>query len=315
MAKSNVRQDKPLTKPQRELVDKNLGLVAVHIRRNVRNVDSGRSDRQYDDLFQEGCCGLIQAARTYDPDKGIPFAAYALWRIHTAVSGALYESQSAIRTPRRRGRKDADPHRRDEAPKVFALDSDPRDTRHHPYAEGGETLGDRLRSKIEAAVALAARRAGRRRAPRPDRRELMDVLIRERLLVAEPDARTALREIARRTGSSYTRVLQCERRMLQGVRQILSGDLEFRRIVELVRRAPRGADAPVDDDVRGELRRLAAAVLAGRLAACDESFRQKMLWDLLAEDRARLIGVLTAVFDELSDERIEALQVEAAMTP
>lgn len=315
MTEARVNKNAPLTASQKELVQQNVGLVAVHIKRNVRNLGTARSDRQYEDLFQEGCCGLIQAARSFDPEKGIPFAAYALRRIHTAVSTALYESASPIRTPRRQQtRKSSNPLEAGKTPKVYQLDSEPNDRRRESFAdEGAETLGDRLRTKIETAIHLATRKVGRRRAPRSDREALMDMLIRERLLVAEPDAKTALREIARRTGSSYTRVLQCERRILQAVRQMLSGDLEFLRLMAMVKQEDRGADTPLDDPMREELRRLAAAVLAGRLNACEKQRSQEMLWNLIAENRERLITVLLAVFEELDDQRIEKLQIDAAV--
>jgi len=302
-----------LDEHQRALVRGNVGLVAVHIRRNVRNVNSRRVDRDYEDLFQEGCCGLIQAARTFDPAKGIPFAAFALRRIHTAVSGALYESASPIRRPRRRSKKDANPAGSETSPKVFQLENDPRDSRHQPDPLGGEdTLGDRVRAKIETAMSMATRSVDRRRAPRGDRRALMDMLIRDRLLIAEPTAKTSLREIARQTNSSYTRVLQCERRILQAVRQMLSGDLEFLRLLTMIRQDQRGTETPVDDDMRAELRRLAATVFVGRLQSCDARRRERLLWDLVAKDRDKFVDLLERLFDDLDDQRISAIQIEAA---
>lgn len=298
---------------QQALVRDNVGLVAVHIRRNVRNVHSGRADRDYEDLFQEGCCGLIQAARTFDPTKGIPFAAFALRRIHTAVSGALYESASPIRRPRRRSKKNANPAGPEIPPKVFQLENDPRDGRHQPDPLGGDdTLGDRVRAKIETAITMATRKVDRRRAPRGDRRALMDMLIRDRLLIAEPTAKTSLREIARQTNSSYTRVLQCERRILEAVRQMLSGDLEFLRLLSMIRQDQRGTDTPVDNEMRTELRRLAATVFAGRIQSCDARRRERLLWELVARDRDRFVDLLERLFDDLDDDRINALQIEAA---
>ena len=68
----------PLTDEQRRLVRKNIGLVAVHLRRYVRNLEVPRSDREWEDLFQEGCLALIRAALTFRTERGIPFAAFAL---------------------------------------------------------------------------------------------------------------------------------------------------------------------------------------------------------------------------------------------
>ena len=77
-----------LTETQRRLVARNLGLVGLHLRRNVSNLAAPRRDREWDDLFQEGCLGLIQAAILFREDRGIAFAAFALPRIRNAVSRA-----------------------------------------------------------------------------------------------------------------------------------------------------------------------------------------------------------------------------------
>jgi len=42
-----------------------------------------------DDLIQEGSLGLLAAARTYDPTRGVPFTAYARLPIKHAICRAL----------------------------------------------------------------------------------------------------------------------------------------------------------------------------------------------------------------------------------
>ncbi len=72
-----------------------MGLVAVHLRRYVANLGEPRRDREWEDLFQEGCIGLIRATVRFRPERGITFAAFALPRIHNAVSKAeCYEFES-----------------------------------------------------------------------------------------------------------------------------------------------------------------------------------------------------------------------------
>ena len=220
----------PLTVEQRALVEANLGLVALHIRRNVRNLGAPRSYRDFEDLFQEGCCGLIHAARSFDPVRGIPFPAYALPRIHTAVSTALHGNASLVKVPRRRRARKSGNHANSEAapevPRVYAFEDNPADGRPRgPEPTAGQnTIGERLRDKYDVAVDVASRSAGWRKSRRADRQELVGRLVEHRFRVAEPEAKTALREIARETGSSYSRVLQCERRLKQGVRRALAGD-------------------------------------------------------------------------------------------
>lgn len=277
-----------LTEGQRKLVEDNMGLVGLHIRRCVRNTAVGKSDRDYDDLFQEGCIGLIQSARKFDPQAGIPFAAFALPRIHTAVSAALIRDESLIRVPRKRkrvNRGDAgatkspvEPPNR-EKPKVYSLDVDPRLGEMSDPTEGGETrtIGERLREKYEQAVEVATRIVTRRKATRSDRGELIERIIQQRLLVPEDDAKTALRQIARDTNSSYSRVLQCERRIQSAMRRALTGDLEFRQLQESARRSEIGANQQIDPALEKQLREDAAESCWRRLTALKRPARKRFI--------------------------------------
>jgi len=261
----------PLNAAQKELVERNIALVGLHIRRRVRRVRADRSDCEYKDLFQEGCCGLIQAARSFDPASGIPFAAYALPRIHTAVSTALQRNASLVRLPRvRRRRRRTDPTRmrrclpESTAPhdtrrlfRVISLTSEPlaREERHDPHLP---TIGERLAHKLDLARDAAVRRIlSHGRIQRPDRGRLVQQVVDERLRIAEDSERTALRRIARETGSSYTRVLQCERRLHAEMRRMLSADLEFQQLRRMARRCDHGQDTPLDAEAQGALRALA----------------------------------------------------------
>jgi RNA polymerase sigma factor (sigma-70 family) len=277
-----------LTDRQRRLVEENLGLVGVHIRRCVRNTAVGKTDRDYDDLFQEGCIGLIQSARKFDPDGEIPFAAFALPRIHTAVSAALLRDESLIRVPRKRkrvaqpgdaenGGTDATPQR--EIPRVYSLDIDPRLGGVVGPNETSETytIGERLREKYEQAVEVATRIVTRRKATRADRGELIERIIQQRLLVPEEDAKSALRQIARDTNSSYSRVLQCERRIQSAMRRALTGDLEFRQLQESARRSEVGPDQEIDPDLESRLKESAAESCWRRLTALKRPARKRFI--------------------------------------
>lgn len=90
---------KPLSADQRRLVEQNIGLVAVHIRRFVRGLAQPRRDREWDDLFQEGCLGLMRAAAIYRAESGIDFAAFALARVHGAIHKALHTRFATIAVP------------------------------------------------------------------------------------------------------------------------------------------------------------------------------------------------------------------------
>ena len=51
------------------------------------------------DLINEGNIGLIQAARRFDPERGVKFITYAVWWVRQAISSAPSEQWGAIRLP------------------------------------------------------------------------------------------------------------------------------------------------------------------------------------------------------------------------
>lgn len=54
---------------------------------------------EYDDLVQEGTMGLIRAIERYNPNRNVPFFAYAKWWIHQAFIKALVDMQSIVKIP------------------------------------------------------------------------------------------------------------------------------------------------------------------------------------------------------------------------
>ena len=54
---------------------------------------------EYDDLVQEGAIGLIRAIERYNPNRKVPFFAYAKWWIHQAFNKALIDMQSIVKIP------------------------------------------------------------------------------------------------------------------------------------------------------------------------------------------------------------------------
>ena len=58
----------------------------------VANVDP-------EDLMQEGRIGLIEAAKRFDPNRGIQFASYASWWIRREIERAIRQYGNVVRIP------------------------------------------------------------------------------------------------------------------------------------------------------------------------------------------------------------------------
>jgi RNA polymerase sigma factor for flagellar operon FliA len=76
------------------LIEENIGLV-VHIANRVAARLPHERDR--DDLVASGLMGLVEAASRFDPDRGMPFSAFAGLRIEGAILDSL---RQADRLPR-----------------------------------------------------------------------------------------------------------------------------------------------------------------------------------------------------------------------
>lgn len=73
----------------------------------------------YDDLFQEGCVGLIIAVRKFKPEMGNAFSTYAGWWISSAM-GRLVDNAKAVKLTLNGKRKGVEPLRIASLDKVVA---------------------------------------------------------------------------------------------------------------------------------------------------------------------------------------------------
>jgi RNA polymerase sigma-32 factor len=184
---------------ERKLVEANLRLV-VKIA-----CDSDRSRRKHlEDLVQEGCLGLIEAVRRFDPAKGVHFSTYAGFWIRAFVMRHIMDNVRVVRVVRTRAQRVAFFHGEVGAGEV-SLDapSDPNDRPLH------EILAEPTSSALDlveaAELAARVRKEAAELEGRVHGREA--TILRERLLAAEP---RPLREVGRKLSISGERVRQIE---------------------------------------------------------------------------------------------------------
>ena len=316
-----------LNEAQRRLVRENIGLVGVHIRRFVPGLAAPRRDREWDDLFQEGCLGLINAAASFDQQCGIAFAAYALARIHAAVSVALNTRFTTVKLPRRRSRRSNSPDdlpmadRAEECrPDVHQLsDESARPARKaRPYQsdthDPSETVGDRMRDKYERALRAAGAHLVCKGSARGDRDKLVHILIEDRLLVPQPESRTALRQIARDTRSSFGRVAKCEKQLTVAVRNMLEDDPEFRELNRQAKSTPHGPDLQLDAKLERTLADSSARAFVARLTSATNGDRAKLLYALLVRSGVDIAALAQSHAHTLGPESRERLLRETCDT-
>lgn len=76
-----------------ELVRRNIGLVA-HFARLYPHPNVPLEDR-----IQDGCIGLIEAAKRFDPSRGCRFSTYAAWWIRKEIIRSLASTGRLVRLP------------------------------------------------------------------------------------------------------------------------------------------------------------------------------------------------------------------------
>ncbi len=86
-------------KAMTHMIEANLRFV-VSIAKGYRN--RGLS---FLDLINEGNLGLIKAARTFDPERGVRFVSYAVWWIRQSILAAILDKADIVRIPQSQTKK------------------------------------------------------------------------------------------------------------------------------------------------------------------------------------------------------------------
>ncbi len=297
-----------LNKEQAQLVEAHLHLVRSHLRRHVQCPSHPTRSREKDDLYQAGCLGLIEAARLYDGDRGIPFSAFALRRIHHAVSRTAYEGFSTVKVPMR---KQMEQHKQEASvsapvPVVHSLEHDPptrqSDARSDPSGDG--TIAARLRQKYISAVERARQVARAGRSRRGDRSLLVDRVVDDRLMIPDDEHKTPLRQIARETESSYARVADCEKRLVAEIARLLEHDRECRRLRAQARNSDHGMATRLDETSSDEQLALRLQDALSALPAVEGAWA---LWRAVEQTGGDPGVLLGRLFARLSAEQKETV--------
>lgn len=82
-----------------DLIEKNLPLVGYQVAELLRRVPSFV---QREDLASAGALALVQAAKSFDPEQGVPFHRFAIYRIRGAMLDELRSMDWATRGARQR---------------------------------------------------------------------------------------------------------------------------------------------------------------------------------------------------------------------
>jgi RNA polymerase sigma-32 factor len=189
------------------LVEANLRLVV----KLAREMDRSQG-RYLDDLVQEGCLGLLQGIRRFNPKKGARLSTYAAFWIRAYIMKYLMDNVCVVRAVRTRAERAAF-FKGVVGAKEVSFET--------PIAPNARPIGDVLRdpaapadSLLEVAqLAYQAKQSAARLEQRLAAREL--TILRERVLAPDPPA---LPLIAKRVSLSSERVRQIEGRLKTALR-------------------------------------------------------------------------------------------------
>ena len=290
-----------LTPEQQSLVAANIGLVGVHLRNRVPTPRQPTRQREYEDLFQEGCVALVRAASTYNANRHGPFAAYALPRIRGAIHAALHEYFATIRVPARickRAKRNRDDkhHPALNGVQELTLEVARRLTAAMPVGPGGETIRHAVRQRYERAVGLALAdlqtRSRRGRNPVP----IMRRLAAERLLIAYEDERTALRQIARESGISCGRVSAYERQLADTVREHFAADPQLPLLTAFACEDAQSYSGVVDAQRRHLLMQAELDAFVERFSQLNRSEQAELVYGLIERSTAAVAEVVLNLY-------------------
>ncbi len=270
--------------------------MRVHLDLHAPTRRQPHRHREYDDLFQEGCLGLMEAAARYDERRDGPFAPFAFLRIRRHVHQAIWRKFSLVGMP-----LDC-PLKQKLATLVVGQDPATLDRRHATSIRCGagesirHCIHDRFLQAVEQAICDLAARPGTRRDPLP----ILRRIAREHLLVT--GCVTPLRQIAREFGIASSRVCAYAERLKHHVREHLASDPEVATLVRIAGHRPDGLDSLLDAEAEAGLRSAAIHAFRRRYLELDRQRQASLLLALI--DRAGLsASALASALKQLAAPR------------
>ena len=206
---SAYRETKDL-RIERRLVETNLRLVAK-IAHQLDRTDG----RSLEDLIQEGCLGLVQAVRRFDPARGARLSTYAALWIRAFIFKYAMDNVREVRVVRTRAARVAF-FQGSVCSTEVSLDA-PVSSDRAPFGDFLADPATPVDQRMETAeLALLARRSATKLEQNLEGRHL--TILKERLLAEEP---TPLRALAKRVSLSGERVRQIEGELRTAIRDDL----------------------------------------------------------------------------------------------
>ncbi|MCH8912288.1 MAG: hypothetical protein IIA33_01845 [Planctomycetes bacterium] len=226
------------------------------------------------------------------------------------MSRTAYEGFSTVKVPMR---KQMEQHKQEASapptapptvpvPMVHSLEDDPPTRRPEARSDpsGDGTIAARLRQKYISAVERARKVARAGRSRRGDRSLLVDRVVDDRLMIPDDEYKTALRQIARETESSYARVADCEKRLVAEIARLLEHDREFQRLRARARNSDHGLATRLDETSSSEQLALRLQDALSALPAAEAAGALWRVLKLTGGDPGVLLGRL---FARLSTEQ------------
>jgi RNA polymerase sigma-32 factor len=204
---------------------------------------ANRYPRDRDDLYQEGCLGVVQAVRHFDPARGVRLSTYAAWWIRAYQLRWLMANHRLVRIGKtaRQRRFFFQAHAVKRRLSVAGLDDSPAAVARELGVDADQLEAD-LRSINAREVSLDGPLTDQNAAPdeklgAAEAERIVSAELARFLLTLEPrdrlilrsrwmsDSPPSLRVLGKRLGVSRERVRQIEHRLLKRMRKQLPADL------------------------------------------------------------------------------------------